>query len=78
MRTEIRGGGLRRVMLRTVLPAAIGTFGGYLYARFALKPDAFARLAGMYSAAGAAAGILSVRVAALFWAIVSDYFQKND
>ena len=65
-------------MLLTVVPAAIGTFGGYLYAKLELDPDAFRRLAGMYAAAGAAAGILLLRVLTIFKAIFSDYFQKND
>jgi hypothetical protein len=65
-------------MLTTVVPAAIGTACGYAYARFELEPDAFRRLAGMYAAAGAAAGILGLRVVSLFWAIIADYIQKKD
>ena len=64
-------------MLFTVVPAAIGTCAGYVYAKLQLEPEALARLAGMYAAAGAAAGILTVRVVTIFWSIISDYTQKN-
>jgi hypothetical protein len=65
-------------MLFTVVPAAVGTAAGYVFARMQLDPEEFRRLAGMYAAAGAAAGILGLRVVTLFWTILSDYFQKND
>jgi hypothetical protein len=64
-------------MLMTVVPAAVGTVAGYVYAKLMLDPASFARLAGMYAAAGAAAGILLLRLITLFWAIISDYTQKN-
>jgi hypothetical protein len=65
-------------MLLTVVPAAVGTLAGYALAKLTLSPEVFPRLAGMYAAAGAAAAILLLRVASIFKAILSDYFQKNE
>ncbi len=78
MRQEIRGGGLRRRMMLTVVPAAIGTVAGFAYGKLTLDPVAYPRLAGMYAAFGAAGGILLLRVVTIFWTIFADYFQKND
>lgn len=78
MQREIRGGGLRRRMLLTVLPAAVGAFGGHLYAKYGLDGAAYSRLAGMYAAAGAAAGILAVRLFTIFKTILGDYFEKKE
>lgn len=65
-------------MLLTVLPAAVGAFGGHLYAKYGLDPEAYGRLAGMYAAAGAAAGILAVRITTIFVTMFGDYFGKED
>ena len=65
-------------MLFSVLPAVAGATLGYLYARYALPEATFRRLGGMYGGAGAAAGILSVRVAWIFRSIFADYFSKDD
>ena len=62
----------------TVVPAAIGTAAGWYYAKLTLDPEAFARLAGMYAAAGAASAVLILRLATIFKTILADYFQKND
>jgi hypothetical protein len=65
-------------MTATVLPAAVGAFAGFVYARRTLDPAGFERLGGLYSAAGAAAAILLLRVVGLFAVIAMDYLGRRN
>ncbi len=75
---QASGSGLRRFSLKTLLPAVLGAAGGYLYASFQLSPELMkgTYLAGMYSAMGAATGIVGVRVGVLVRSVLEDYFKK--
>ena len=59
----------------SLLAASLGAAAGYLYARFWMPP----RLAdhggfmGMYVTAGAAVGLVTMRLATLGWAILRDW-----
>lgn len=68
---------LRRRVLGTLLPAAVGCFAGFQYAQATLPPEDAQRLAAMYASGGAALGILAVRLVGLLWMIIQDFASSD-
>lgn len=67
--------GLRRRLVGSVTPAAVGCALGFLYGqRFGDLGDA---APGLYATLGAVVGILVVRVGAILWMILRDYVRND-
>lgn len=68
---------LRRRVLGTLGPAALGCAGGFYYARMFI-PEAEAQgLYGMYATTGAVVALLSVRLGGIFWMIARDFLGRD-
>ncbi|MEL6186608.1 MAG: hypothetical protein AAFU79_18470 [Myxococcota bacterium] len=67
---------LRRRVLGTLFPAAVGCLAGFQYARATL-PAEEGGLLGMYATAGAAVAILAVRLGGILWMIIQDFSSSN-
>lgn len=70
--------GLRRRLIGTVLPAAIGCAAGFWAGQRYGDADLLAEAPGMYATMGAVVGILAVRVGAMFWLIIREFTSRSD
>ena len=72
--------GLRRRLLGTLLPAAVGCALGYLYGERFGDPSLAspAGLPGLYATLGAVVGILATRVGSVLWMVLRDFAGWDD
>lgn len=70
---------LRRRIIGTLLPAAIGCALGYLYGERYGDPDLIEtlNLPGLYATLGAVVGILCVRLGVIVWMVLRDIVRGD-
>lgn len=69
---------LRRRVLGTLAPAALGCALGFYYAQAFVPEAASQNLYGMYATIGAVIAIMTVRVGSILWMIVADFLGRAD
>lgn len=75
------GPSIKRRVIQSFLAASVGAALGYLYARTQLPPKLLqsnGAMTGMFATAGAAVGMLTLRMSKMLWTMFSDYGLGRD